>query len=132
LIKIIRKLIKVIRFLYFAVASVIICLVLLGLYPFVTIWKWLSLGFWLAFGKYGTHQINGIEVSTPGGKLIQTITWDKIHKLSQVYYPPFFKFEILLKTNSIVKIDFIDRDELSSILADLKLRNIQYEEQFNL
>jgi hypothetical protein len=107
-------------------AIVIICLLIVCLlYPFLILLMWIGLWGRAKSGIYGTYKINGIELSSYNKKLPRLISWQEIKELKKTFSPPFFQFEVLLHSNEVIMIDFIEED-LSIILEELELRNISY------
>jgi hypothetical protein len=102
--------------------AIIWCLyVYLLVVPLALICRWTG----VKLGIYGTYQVDGIKLSSSNKKFRKLIPWQEIKELKKIPLQPFFRFEVLLHSNEVIKIDSIEED-LSIILEELELRNIPY------
>jgi hypothetical protein len=89
--------------------------------PLALICRWTG----IKLGLYGTYQVDGIQLSSSNKKFRRLIPWQEIKELKKIFSPPFFRFEVLLHSNEMIKIDSIEED-LSIILEKLASHNIPY------
>jgi hypothetical protein len=86
---------------------------------------WIMPWIWVKSGAYGNYEIDGIKLSSSNKKFRKLIPWQEIKELKKIPLRPFFRFEVLLHSNEVITIDFIEED-LSIILEELESHNIPY------
>jgi hypothetical protein len=123
LIKFFRLLLEFVQLIsFFAFFGIIWCLYMyLLIVPLALICRWTG----VKFGTYATYQVDGIKLSSSNKKFRKLIPWQEIKELKKIPLEPFFRFEVLLHSNEVITVDFIEED-LSIILEELELRNTPY------
>jgi uncharacterized membrane protein YcgQ (UPF0703/DUF1980 family) len=124
LIKFFRLLLEFVQLIgFFAFFGTISYLYLLLLYLFIVPLTPIIHLIWIKVGTHGTYQVDGIKLSRSNKKFRRLISWQEIKELKKPSFPPFVRFEVLLHSNEVITVDFIEED-LSIILEELELRNI--------
>jgi hypothetical protein len=87
---------------------------LLPLYFLIIFWNWIAFGILGYFGISASAEFEGIRLSNHAKTSNRLLAWEDISEVNEVFKPPCFTLEFLLKSGELVIINFgiIDGMEL--------------------